>query len=153
MKHGEDHGRQMDFTDWLGAWTHAHIAPANVWIGVSAGADQAAALAIPARVHFLSCEPMLHEMDATHAADFDWIIFGGESGPNARFCATRWIRKGVEFCAANGIAAFVKQLGANCGFSLIDKKGGGPKEWPADLRVREFPSAKAGTSQSAGSAA
>jgi len=29
--------------------------PENVWIGVSAGADQAAALSIPARIHFLSC--------------------------------------------------------------------------------------------------
>lgn len=127
--------------------------PANVWIGVSAGANQAAALAIPAPIHFLSAEPMLGPLNTEHAAGFDWIIFGGESGPRARKCDVAWIREGVRFCKANGIACFVKQLGANIvahwettdideirNFPTIrDKKGGDPAEWPEDLRVREFP--------------
>lgn len=29
--------------------------------------------------------------------------------------------------------------GADCRVRLLDRKGGDPKEWPADLRVREFP--------------
>lgn len=93
-------------------------APKNIWIGVSAGADQAAALAIPARIHFLSCEPMLHAMDETHAARFDWIIFGGESGKQARPMNIEWMRKGVDFCAENEIACFVKQMGAKPYFPL-----------------------------------
>lgn len=171
MDNGANAGRQMDFTDWLGAWTHAHIAPSNVWIGVSAGADQKAALEIPAKVHFLSCEPMLHALDEEQnqiTQQFDWIIFGGESGNNARPCSIDWIQRGVEMCRFYGIAPFVKQLGAvpvtenanlfdwpesaelhagkpsDEGFAfayikLRDSHGGDMSEWPEDLRVREFP--------------
>jgi protein gp37 len=85
-------------------------------------------------------EPRLH-----------WIIVGGESGPGARPCAMEWIERIVEQCRAAGVACFVKQLGKrvtgrdcehgrrgeSCGF--VDRKGGDPAEWPADLRVREFP--------------
>ncbi len=122
--------------------------PANVWIGVSAGADQAAALNIPARVHFLSCEPMLRPLDAEHASDFDWIIFGGESGKKARRCSTQWIRDGVAYCNAFGVAPFVKQMGSNCTdptgepLRLKDSHGGDMTEWCEDLRVREFPTVK-----------
>lgn len=124
--------------------------PENVWIGVSAGADQEAALKIPAKIHFLSCEPMLHGLDTAHAAKFDWIIFGGESGRNARVCNVEWIRNGLKFCRAHGIAGFVKQLGRRpVGrtqgvvtwplYDLLDSHGGDWSEWPEDLRVREFP--------------
>lgn len=147
MKHGADHGRQMDFTDWIGGWTHAHIAPANVWIGVSAGADQAAALDIPAQLHFLSCEPMLRPMDTTHAMRFRWVIFGGDSGRFARTCSVDWIREGLAFCRIHGIAPFVKQLGSKSledGLynKFADSHGGDMDEWPEDLKVREFPTVK-----------
>jgi len=81
----------------------------------------------------------------------DWIIAGGESGPGARPCDVAWIRSAVEQCKAAGVPVFVKQLGANIDWvrdengkqlgrlSLRDRKGGDPAEWPADLRVREFP--------------
>lgn len=115
-------------------------APSNVWIGVSAGADQEAALNIPAKIHFLSCEPMLHALDTTHAARFDWIIFGGESGKKARECRKEWVRDAVRFCRENGVVPFVKQLGSNCTDTpFSDSHGGEMDEWPEDLRVREFP--------------
>lgn len=128
-------------------------APENVWIGVSAGADQKAALDIPSKVHFLSCEPMLHDLDLNYpqpfqsVAKFDWIIFGGESGPNARPCHVDWIRYGLAFCRANKIAAFVKQLGVNIVGTEMDRwvtrvrdsHGGNMAEWPRELQVREFP--------------
>ncbi len=142
-----------ELSRFLSGWMTGARPPANVWIGVSAGADQAAALAIPASIHFLSAEPMLGPLNTAHASGFDWIIFGGESGLRARKCDIAWIREGVRFCKANGIACFVKQLGANVvahwettdideirNFPTIrDKKGGDPAEWPEDLRVREFP--------------
>lgn len=127
--------------------------PPNVWIGVSAGADQTTALDIPAKIHFLSCEPMLHGMDVNYpepfqtVAKFDWIIFGGESGKHARPCDVDWIRQGLAFCRANNTAPFVKQLGANVVGREMDKwvrdvrdsHGGDMNEWPSELRVREFP--------------
>lgn len=145
-----------DAKGWLESWlcvhgtgTMAGDVPANVWIGVSAGADQAAALEIPARIHFLSCEPMLTGLVTTCANRFDWIIFGGESGKNARPMDIDWIRRGVAMCRENGIAPFVKQLGKvpyrsirgslNMPLFLKDSHGGDMDEWPEDLRVREFP--------------
>lgn len=144
----DDSGDDQPEWEWLEGWVCYDSPPENVWIGVSAGADQSAALAIPAKVHFLSCEPMLHDMDTTLARGFSWIIFGGESGKNARPCHTDWIRSGVEFCRENNIAPFVKQMGSNCYaaggdqkylIAMKDSHGGDMSEWPEDLRVREFP--------------
>lgn len=131
---------------WLEKWLEGEPPP-NVWIGVSAGADQKVALEIPAKIRFLSCEPMLHALDETYATGFDWIIFGGESGKNARICWTDWIREGISFCQKKEIAAFVKQLGSNAAGGEMEKwvarirdsHGGDMSEWPEELRVREFP--------------
>lgn len=123
--------------------------PPNVWIGVSAGADLRAALDIPAKIHFLSCEPMLKPLDDNcRTQEFDWIIFGGESGKNARPCHIDWIREGLKFCREFQVSPFVKQLGAHPIFDrdetqiiIRDSHGGNWDEWPEDLRVREFPKA------------
>lgn len=89
----------------------------------------------------------------------DWIIVGGESGAGAREMDIHWVWSIVRQCRRNGVAVFVKQLGANPyqmdmmgdpdvpggsmhfahPLDLKDKKGGDPAEWPEDLRVREFP--------------
>lgn len=88
----------------------------------------------------------------------DWVIVGGESGPKARPCDVAWIRSVVRQCQAAGVACFVKQLGAKpVGFPyntstwvaqptealplsfITNRKGADMSEWPADLRVREFP--------------
>lgn len=76
-----------------------------------------------------------------------WLIIGGESGPGARKCEVEWVRDLVEQCRDAGVACFVKQLGANvwdqgAHLFLDDRKGGGPEEWPEDLRVRQFPEAR-----------
>lgn len=146
-----------DFRNDLARWYEHGTGPfmENIWIGVSAGADQRAALDIPAKIHFLSCEPMLHPMDYRWAAAFKWIIFGGESGKNARGCDVDWIRDGITFCQHYGIAPFVKQLGAKpywlnpdarsefdeggALLKLKDSHGGNWDEWPPDLRIRELP--------------
>jgi hypothetical protein len=96
-------------------------------------------------------------------AGIDWLIIGGESGPGARPCHLEHARELLE--AANlenyyrscgdlpPLAVFVKQLGAQpvdyvippdappreVRLKLRDQKGGDIDEWPADLRIREFP--------------
>jgi protein gp37 len=142
----------------------------NVWLGTSVE-DQATAderiphlLETPAAVRFLSAEPLLgpvqlHPGDlgcVDHLAStfgnplINWIIVGGESGPGARHMDLAWARGMVEQCEAAGVACFVKQLGARpferddpMDMRLADRKGGQPDEWPDDLRVREFPLARA----------
>jgi protein gp37 len=121
-------------------------------------------LKTPAAVRFVSYEPALGPVDferwvdrTTDGSGIDWLIIGGESGPGARPCDIEWIRSAVRQCKAAGVAVFMKQLGAKPGKSirapdsdhsgrdywepikLKSRKGGDPTEWPADLRVREFP--------------
>jgi len=50
--------------------------------------------------------------DALPLPSIDWVIFGGESGAGARPCDAAWIRRPLALCAAAGVPAFVKQLGA-----------------------------------------
>jgi protein gp37 len=140
--------------------------PDNVWVGVSVE-DQAAAdariphlMRAPAPVRFLSVEPLLGPIDlawhlrpaGTETAP-NWVIIGGESGHGARPCNVKWVRSLVEQCKAANVACFVKQLGARPDglenivrwpdegptSTLRDKKGGDINEFPADLRVRQFP--------------
>lgn len=86
----------------------------------------------------------------------DWVIIGGESGPDSRPMQIEWMRSIVKQCKEAGVACFVKQLGSkpqsggeSCNawpiqqLKLKSKKGGNPDEWPADLRIRQFPEAKA----------
>lgn len=76
------------------------------------------------------------------SARIDWLIIGGESGPGARPFNPSWAKDLVNQCRYAGVKCFVKQIGSNViDFSgrLKDPKGGSPEEWPADLRVREFP--------------
>jgi protein gp37 len=100
----------------------------------------------------------------------DWLIVGGESGRNARPFDIAWARGAVAQCQDAGVPVFVKQLGAvplpqhqagawdhdhpnrirhvgspgaqRAILDLRDKKGGDMSEWPADLRIREFPTVK-----------
>lgn len=99
----------------------------------------------------------------TECSAIDWVIIGGESGHGARPFDTAWARDLVRQCRSAGVAPFVKQLGARPEdggetldaawrryesgkgpMRLVDPAGGDMAEWPADLRVREFPTCRAG---------
>ena len=142
----------------------------NVWIGATvvnqeeADRDIPKLLAVPARVRFLSMEPLLGPVDLTHIEVFggdaeiyplkgttdcvdeegeptadvpalDWVIVGGESGPNARPMHPDWVRSIRDQCAEAGVALFVKQMGGS-----RDKRGE-LFDLPDDLRIREVPHA------------
>ncbi len=173
---------------WLTAW------PAHVWIGTTVESQKYAVqriphlLAVPARVRFLSCEPLLEQVnldppmcptcggydevladdDATpccaeHGDEMgfnvwldacaneqqrgiSWVIVGAESGPGARPFDLAWARSIVAQCKAAYVPVFVKQMGDNPvenGVAIRSRfkahHGADPSEWPADLRVQEFP--------------
>lgn len=131
----------------------------NVWLGVSVEnqrwLERVDVLKdIPAAMHFLSLEPLLEDLGALILDGIEWVIVGGESGPDARPCRLSWIRSVVRECQRQYVPCFVKQIGARplieskhdsplpdvvCVATRTDRKGGNPAEWPADLRVREFP--------------
>lgn len=103
------------------------------------------------------------DAEANHlncACHLDWVIIGGESGVGARPMDLAWVRSLLAQCRAAGVAPFVKQLGAkpynghdqlaydtvlSPRLKLRDRHGGNWDEWPADLRVREFPNEQRGT--------
>jgi len=91
-----------------------------------------------------------------------WVIVGGESGPKARPMDLAWARSLVAQGRVACVPVFVKQMGARPVYEvdhrggngedvrvlgatslytvpLRHRAGGDPDEWPADLRVREFP--------------
>lgn len=140
--------------------------PSHVWVGASCENQDAAdrriphLLRVPAPVRFLSCEPLLGpiKIQLEYLAPFvdndpglrltpriDWVIAGGESGPNARPCQLEWIADIVAQCKDAGVPCFVKQLGSNAwdgGKRIkLSGKGGDPTEWPAACREwpREWP--------------
>jgi protein gp37 len=89
----------------------------HVWWGVSVE-DRAHGLprvhqlrATPARVRFLSIEPLLEDLGAIDLTDIHWVIVGGESGHGARPVQKEWIENIRQRCEAAGVPFFFKQWG------------------------------------------
>ncbi|MBZ4376835.1 DUF5131 family protein [Corallococcus sp. AS-1-6] len=89
----------------------------NVWWGVSVedrkyGLPRVKHLqAAPARVRFLSIEPLLEDLGPVDFTGIDGVIVGGESGAKARPLDPDWVRSVREQCDAAGVAFFFKQWG------------------------------------------
>lgn len=157
--------------DLAGLWADGGFPP-NVWLGASVETQQQLWLRaehlrdIPARLRFLSAEPLLGPLDfgpwfgrkdLLVSDPFDWVIVGGESGYDARGCDVGWVRGVVDQCKAHAIPVFVKQLGGNpyeaagqaraavkVPLELLHPKGEDIGEFPADLRLQEFPDLEVG---------
>lgn len=142
---------------WMCAkWLDGEV-PTNVWGGATVENQEQAdnripeLLKIPARVRFLSCEPLLGPIDLQHVymigggsavsvnpltgarnngpsmalltggpmyyPKINWVICGGESGPNARPMHPDWARSLRVQCKAAGVPFFFKQWGewVRCG--------------------------------------
>lgn len=123
--------------DWGEGW-------ANVWLGTTVEDQQRAEqrvlwlLDTPARVRFLSVEPLLGPVDLTHiemiapegnrpgawldalrghvkgpddmlGRRIDWVIAGSESGHGARPMHEDWVRSLRDQCQRAGVSFFYKQ--------------------------------------------
>ena len=128
-------------------WAESHPWPVNAWIGTSVE-DQAAAdermphlLRVPARVRFLSCEPLIGDIPKIDLTGISWLITGGESGRNARPMDPAWALSLLGRARDAGAAPFHKQMGSRWAADVgaADPKGGNPSEWPEAFWVREFP--------------
>ena len=65
----------------------------------------------PARVRFLSVEPLLEDLGDFPLNEIDWVIAGGESGHGPRPMHPDWIRHLRDHCKSQGVAFFFKQWG------------------------------------------
>ena len=89
----------------------------HIWWGVSVedqayGVPRIAELqASPARVRFLSIEPLLEDLGALDLTGIGWVIVGGESGRGARPMRAEWVRGLRRQCRAARVPFFFKQWG------------------------------------------
>jgi protein gp37 len=142
--------------EWLNGW------PAHVWIGTSVGHQKSAdtriphLLNVPAKVRFLSCEPLLGPVDLKLHCDkcgysardavfqgdhrlcgepsprkIDWVIAGGESGDKRRDMNMDWFRSIHDQCKSSGVAFWAKQDSG--------PRPGMRGRIPDELWVQEFP--------------
>lgn len=97
--------------------------PANLWMGVSV--EHGGVLsrvddlrAVPAAMRFLSCEPLIGSLRDINLDQIDWVIAGGESGPNYRPMDVAWAREIRDLCQASDVPFFFKQWGGRNSKSL-----------------------------------
>ena len=104
----------------------------NVHLGVSAESQQAAderiplLLQCPAAIRWVSCEPLIGAVRLDRLTDdelgaswdslraesrLDWVVCGGESGPNARPMHPDWARSLRDQCREAGVPFWFKQWG------------------------------------------
>ena len=102
----------------LPAFFASRPVPPNVWLGVTVE-DRRHGLPridhlrrVPARVRFLSVEPLLEDLGPLDLGGIQWVIVGGESGPDARPMRPEWALSVRDQCEAAGVAFLFKQWGA-----------------------------------------
>lgn len=106
--------RMLDYV----RWTEGAKWPDHIWAGVSVEnqywADRRipTLTQIPAKVRFLSVEPLLNAVYLRrYIKAVQWVIVGGESGPKARPMDTEWVRIIRDDCLEAHVPFFFKQWG------------------------------------------
>ncbi len=132
----------------------------HVWFGATVENQERAyeripqLLMVPARLRFLSCEPLLGPIDLAPWLHLNpdrgigWVIVGGESrqGGQCREMQMEWMEGIVSQCQAAKVPVFVKQLGTEPRDGLHklelrkkDTHGRDLESIPDWLRIREVP--------------
>lgn len=106
--------------------------PENIWLGATAENQKwldkrmTHLSVLNARVLFLSCEPLLGELNFSewikragqgYSRMVDWVIAGGESGPDARPMHPEWLSSIRDQCVEENIQFHFKQWGNWCPIS------------------------------------
>ena len=90
--------------------------PDNTWLGVTVeGRDAKVRIdylrRLPAAIRFLSCEPLIEDLEALDLSGIDWVIVGGESGMQARPMKPEWVHSIMNQADKSSVAFFFKQWG------------------------------------------
>jgi protein gp37 len=107
----------------------------NVWLGTSIENNEVAHRAttltsVPSVVHFVSYEPAIGPLDALDLTDIEWLICGGESGPDYRPMKLEWAQDMRRRCEEAGVPFFFKQNSARRTEMGIDALGEIIREYP-----------------------
>ncbi len=116
--------------------------PSNVWQGVSIENSRYMGRVsylqkVPASVRFLSLEPLLGPLPNIPLDGINWVIVGGESGPQHRPINPAWVREIRDQCVEEGVPFFFKQWGGvtpKAGGRLLDGR-----VWDEMPRVHAVP--------------
>jgi protein gp37 len=89
----------------------------NVWLGTTCGVRSSSSRVdvlrtIPARVRFISAEPLLESLADINLSGIHWLIAGGESGSKFRPMNIQWARELRDRCGADNVGFFFKQESA-----------------------------------------
>jgi protein gp37 len=101
----------------LSAYFETRKVPDNVWLGVTVenikeGVPRISVLReIPAKIRFLSIEPLLEDLGKIDISGIHWVIVGGESGSKARPMQKDWVLNIQSQCEMQQVAFFFKQWG------------------------------------------
>jgi len=88
----------------------------NVWLGTSVESEDYVTRIdvlrrVPARIRFVSFEPLLGPIVDPDLTGIHWAIVGGESGPRARPMEHWWVEQLHHACERQGVVFFFKQWG------------------------------------------
>lgn len=89
---------------------------ANIWMGVSVESEETRQRIhhlrrTGAQIKFLSLEPLLGPLPNLDMTGIDWVIVGGESGPQARPMHPAWVIDLRDQCQSAKVPFFFKQWG------------------------------------------
>ena len=90
--------------------------PSNVWVGVTVESDKYKnridfLRIIPAKIRFMSCEPLLNDLGKLNLKEIHWVIVGGESGPKARPMQKKWVESIQKQAKEQKVSFLFKQWG------------------------------------------
>ena len=123
----------------------------NIWQGVSVESSAyswriSALRKVPAKVRFLSLEPLVGSVGKLDLRGIHWVIAGGESGPGARTMKLEWATEIRDQCREAGVPFFFKQFGTLASNPNPNdptaKENGGPSKGGRMLKGRvwhQFP--------------
>jgi protein gp37 len=131
--------------EWFWLWPVDDLRQSNVWIGTTVEDQQRAderiphLLKIPARLHFVSCEPLVGPVDlnlgSIPRSAIDWIIAGGESGPKARPMDGAWATSLRDQAKTFGVPFMFKQWGGSITHRLLEGREWSEKPGVANITV------------------
>ena len=88
----------------------------NIWFGVTVENDICKGRIkhlqkMPAKIKFVSFEPLLNNVGLLDLSNIDWVIVGGESGWRARPIQEEWVINIKDQCEQQGTLFYFKQWG------------------------------------------
>jgi len=101
----------------LRTYFNREAAPDNLWVGVTVedkkhGLPRLMDLQQTNAINkHICCEPLLEDLGAIDLTQIQWVVGGGESGPNARPAKLSWVESLLHQCEIQNVHLYWKQWG------------------------------------------